>query len=198
MMDRITIIGIRIPNIRRMKDAERVSTMKSKVEGFLSKLKDEGQRIDVIFVRHLNRQARNPENTVLEVRLGNGEQALSVRNKFVKVRDETEWENFNITPTVRLATRVRIEILQAVSKVVKAKDTSVSRTQCLQFVNKPVLKVFRKDDRGNEYFRVMSFIDSVVWIIENEFEKQLDLRKAYQKAGSNFRSTITQHFVIMN
>jgi hypothetical protein len=146
----------------------------------------------------LNRKSRFPDNTVLEVRFQNETQAKSIRANYVKVRDSEDLENFNITPTVRLATRVRVEILQAVSKLMRQQDSSVSKVHCLQFVPKPVLKVFRKDVRGNEFPIVMSFIDCVLWALENDLEKSLDLKKAYQKAGSAFKGRMPQHFVVMS
>jgi hypothetical protein len=198
MLDRITILGIRIKNINKMRDAERNPLMRSKVEEFISQFKEKDQEYQIEFVRHLNRKSRFPDNTVLEVRFRDEAQARSIRTNYIKIRDNSDLDNFNVTPTVRLATRVRIEILQAVSKLVRQHDSSVSKVHCLQFVSKPVLKVFRKDVRGNEYPTVMSFIDCVIWTLENDLEKSLDLRKAYQKAGSAFKGRMSQHFVIMS
>jgi hypothetical protein len=198
MLDRLTVLGIRIPNIRRMKDQDRIQMMRQKVEELFDKLKEEGQVYEIIFVKHLNRQARNPDNTVLEVRLGDSKQAGDIRSKFIQKRTSSEWENYNITPAVRLSTRVRVELLQAIGRVIKADDETVSRTQCLQFVPRPVLKVYRKDSRGNEFHRIMTFIDCVIWVMENNLEKSLDLKKAYERAGSNFSGTLAQHFVLMS
>jgi hypothetical protein len=198
MMDRITIMGVRIMNIRRLKEEERNEVMKNKVREVLVKLNIEDPQPELVYVKHLNRQARNPDNAVLEVKLKNKQQAESIRSAFIKMRDSPTVENLNITPVVRLATRVRIEILQAVSRLLKSKDSTVSKTQCLQFVPKPVLKVFRKDNRGNEFPKVMTFIDSIVWVVDNNYENQLDLKKAYQRAGANFKGVIAQHFVIMS
>lgn len=198
MLDRLNIIGIRIQNIKGMKDEERNPIMKQKVESLVSKLREEGQEIEVVFVRHLNRQARNPENTVLEVRFKSEQQAGFVRANFIKKKESPDFENINITPTVRLATRVRVELIQAVARVIKQEDSMVSKTQCLQFVPKPILKVFRKDRRGTEYSTVMTFIDCVVWVMENDLEKKLDLKWAYKRAGSAFKGTLNQHFVLMS
>jgi hypothetical protein len=197
MLDRISVIGIRIPNIRRMKDDERNPIMKAKVEALVQKLRDPEMNYNVAFVRHLNRQARNPDKTVLEVRFGSSEQANSIRQNFVKKRNDAEFEDINITPTVRLATRVRIEILLAIIKVLKNQDSTISKAQCLQYVAKPILKIFRKDEHGNEFSRVMTFIDAVLYVKENSLEHHLDLQRAYQRAGSAFRGTMSQHFVLM-
>jgi hypothetical protein len=198
MMDRLTVLGIRIPNIRRMKDADRIQTMKQKVELVFGKLCDEGQVFEIVFVKHLNRQARNPDNTVLEVRLKDVKQAADIRSKFIQKRGASEWENYNIMPAVRLSTRVRVEMLQSIGRLLRSEDESVSGAQCLQFVPKPVLKVFRKDNRGNEFSRIMTFIDCVIWVLENNLEKRVDLKKAYERAGSNFSGTLAQHFVLMS
>jgi len=197
MLDRLTIIGIKIQDLGRMKDDERNPLMKSKVEETIKKIVDDDQEFEVVFVRHLNRQSRSTDFTILEVRFKSEKQAADVRSSFIKKRNSAGLENINITPTVRLATRVRIEILQAIGIAMKKEDSSVTKTQCLQFVPKPVLKVFRSDSRGQEYSRVMTFADCIIWTLENDAEKSLGLKKAYDRAGSAFRGLMSQHFVIM-
>jgi hypothetical protein len=172
--------------------------MRQKVEDFINPLKEAEQEYEITFVKHLNQHSRNPDNTVLEARFKNEKQASSIRANFIKKKDHADFSSYNVTPAVRLATRVRIEIIQAVARVLKRTDSTVSKTQCLQFVPKPTLKVFRKDNGGNESSRVMSFVDCILWVLENELEKSVDLSKASQRAGSNFRSTMAQHFVIMS
>jgi hypothetical protein len=181
-----------------MTDSEKVKAMKDKVAGVVEKLKEEGQAVEIVFVRLLNRRARTSDFTMIEARFANVKQASEVRTNFIKKRDSTEMEDINVIPTVRLATRVRIEVMQAVARLIKQNDATVSKTQCLQFVCKPVMKVFRKDSAGNEFPRVMTFIDVVSWALENNVQKQVDLGKAYEKAGSSFRGTLAQHFVIMS
>jgi hypothetical protein len=198
MMDRLTIMGIRIPNVRRLKEDDKVKAMRTRVEKLLDYIKEEGQSVEVLFVRHLNGQARNPDSTVLEVKFASSKQASMIRTNFIKKRDSSELENINITPSVRLSTRVRIEVMKAIAGSLKAHDKSVTGALCVQFVNKPVIKVFRKDGGGQEYSKVMTYIDSVVWVMENGLEKKIDFRKAYDRAGSVFRGNIAQHFVILN
>jgi len=198
MLDRLTISGIQIQNIRRMKDIERNPLMRTKVEEAINMFKEEDLEFQIAFIRHLNRQARKPDDTVLEVRFKDSKQAASVRSSYIKKKDDPTLDGLFITPTVRLATRVRVEVLQAIARLVKKEDSTVTKTQCVQFIPKPILKVFRKDSNGSEYFRTMTFIDSVVWVKENDVEKKLDLTKAYRRAGAAFKGILAQNFVIMS
>lgn len=198
MLDRLTILGIKVPNIRKMTDQEKIPALKSKVEGFVEILLDEGQTAKVVFVRHLNRKSRNPDLTVLEVKFEDAKQAGTIRSNFIKKRGSPELGDINVTPTVRLATRVRVELLIAIAEVLKKRDPLVTKTQCLQYTCKPVLKVFRKNNAGNEFPSFMTFIDCVLWVKENNCEDQLELKKAYERAGSAFRGSVSQHFVVMS
>ena len=107
-------------------------------------------------------------------------------------------EKFNVTPVVRLATRVRIEIMHSVCFLLKRQDQSIVRANCMQFIPKPVIKIVRKSAAGTELTRTMSFIDAVGWIKSQSLVQDLDLRKAYDRAGASFRGTLAQHFVLMN
>jgi len=202
MLDRLTIMGIKITDVRKMKEAEKIPIMKSKLEELLQKLKEEGQAFEVVFVRHLNRQSkgqnRNQDYVIMEARFASAKQASDIRTNFIKKRNAPGLDGINITPAVRLSTRVRIELMQAVATELKKSDREITKTQCVQFVPKPVLKIFRNDSRGNEYSRIMTFSDCVVWVIENDAEKRLNLTKAYECAGSAFRGMMPQHFVIMS
>ena len=107
-------------------------------------------------------------------------------------------DKLNISPVVRVSTRVRIEILHSVAELLKRGDPSISAAYCLQFVPKPVIKVISKSGAGTESTRTMTFIDAVRWVRENNLLNEIDLRKARTRAGSAFRGTMAQNFVLLD
>jgi len=135
---------------------------------------------------------------VIEAKFAAEKQAIDFRANFVKRKKESgEFDNLNIMPVVRLATRVRVEMMQAIARCLKQKDSTIDRAFCAQFVPKPLIKIVRKDRSGNELIRHMSFLESVSWLKENNMDKVVDMSKAYIKAGSAFRGTLQQTFVVL-
>lgn len=104
----------------------------------------------------------------------------------------------NITPVVRVATRVRIEMLHSIAQLLKRRDPTVISSMCVQYIPKPVIKVVRRTYAGLQNTRSMSFIEAVSWVKEQGLERFVDLSKAYDRAGATFRSTMAQTFVLMN
>ena len=104
----------------------------------------------------------------------------------------------NVSPVVRLATRVRIEIMHAIAELIKKYDRSVTSAYCLQYIPKPVIKVVRKSAMGQEFSRTMSFIEAVSWVKENHLQQSIDFNKARERAGVSQRSTLAQHFVLLD
>jgi hypothetical protein len=197
-LNRITVVGIRIPSFSRMTGDEKVSEMKKKVQSLVNKLQNEGQVFEVVFVRHLNRQVRGLDNTVIEVKFANDKQAKDLRSNFVqRKKDTSDFDSINIAPVVRLATRVRIEMMHSIANAVKQNDPTIERAFCVQFIPKPLIKIVRKDRSGNEVVRNMSFLEAVSWVKEVNQEKTIDFKKAYERAGSAFRGTLQQTFVIL-
>ena len=54
-----------------------------------------------------------------------------------------------------------------------------------------------KSFAGTEVTRSMSFIEAVCWVKEQGLLNVVDLKKARERAGSSFRGTMAQHFVLM-
>jgi hypothetical protein len=195
-LNRVTIIGIRIPNFTRMTGEEKVSVMRRRVQELVDRLQNADQVFEIIFVRHLNRQVRGADNTVIEVKFANEKQAKDLRSNFVqKKKNTSEMDSINIAPVVRLATRVRIEVMHVIATSVKQNDPTIERAFCVQFVPKPLIKIIRKDRSGNEMAKNMSFLESVSWVKENN--QRLDFKKAYERAGAAFRGTLQQTFVVL-
>ena len=196
MLNKITISGVPIENITNMDDTRKIRVMRSKVEEIFDNLKEPNQEFEIQFVRHLNKQVRGQKTSVLEVKLPDAKQAKDIRAAFVK-KSKSLKEKINITPVVRLATRVRVEIMHIVCEAMKKQDRSITKAHCLQFVPKPVIKVTRKMASGAESSQTMTFIDAVNWVYANGLENSIDLGKARARAGASFRGTLAQHFVLL-
>ena len=197
MLNRVTVSGLVIPDIFKMSEADKIVAMKAKVMETIDLVKEADQAYEIVFVRHLNNQIRGQKSAVVEAKFATEQQAKMFRAQYVK-HYATYKEKFNVTPVVRLATRVRIEIMHSVCFLLKRQDQSIVRANCMQFIPKPVIKIVRKSAAGTEFTRTMSFIDAVGWIKSQSLVQDLDLRKAYDRAGASFRGTLAQHFVLMN
>jgi hypothetical protein len=198
MLNKVTLSGIKIPNLQRMSENEKVSVMRRRVQEIVDKLENEGQKFEVVFVRHLNRFVKGFGSAVIEVKFASEKQAVDLRSNFVKKRkDTTEVDSINIAPVVRLATRVRVEMMHAISNALKQHDPTIEKAFCMQFIPKPMIKIIRKDSSGNEMAKNMSFLEAVSWVKENSRDRSVDFKKAYEKAGSAFRGTLQQTFVVL-
>ena len=197
LLNRVTVSGVVIENLTRMNDTDKVRAMRDKIEELFNQIKEPEQTLEVQFVRHLNKQVRGQKSAVIEVKLADAQQAKLLRAEFVK-KFNVFGKKINITPVVRLATRVRIEIMHSVCFYLKRNDPTITKAACLQFVPKPVIKVTRKTAGGTETSRTMTFADSINWVKENGLMDSIDLSKARDRAGASFRGTLQQHFVLLD
>lgn len=141
-------------------------------------------------------EERGQTFAVIEVKFADTKQARNFRDQFVKKQKSLE-EKINVTPVVRLATKVRIEMLHSIAYLYKRFDSTVTRSLCLQYVPKPVIRITRRTLGGTEATRTMTFIESICWVKENGLANALDLNKARDRAGARFRGTLAQTFVLM-
>ena len=196
MLNRVTFSGLNIEGLERMLEPDRIKAMREKVGEVIDLVKAEGQVYEILFVKHLNRHIRGAKTAVIEVKLKDEKQTKDLRAEFVKKRKSLD-DKINITPVVRLTTRVRVEMMHSIAAVLKREDPTVTRAQCLQFVPKPVIKIVRKTEGGLEVVRTMSFGEAIGWVKVNGHSESLDLKKARERAGAKFRGTMAQNFVLM-
>ena len=196
MLNRVIVSGVELPELQSAQEGDRVKIMKDKIVELFDLIKTPEQSYEVVFVRHLNRQKRGAQLAVIEVKLADSKQAQEIRSEFVKKRKELP-AKLNVSPVVRLATRVRIEIMHAIADLFKKYDRSVTSAYCLQYIPKPVIKIIRKSV-GVETTRTVSFCDAISWVQEQNLVDVIDLRKARERAGRSLTSTLSQHFVILN
>ena len=201
MMNKVTMAGVEVPGLAGLTtDEDRIKLIKETVGSIFDMIKYEGHEYKVLFVKHLNWRRRQP-TAVIEVKLENEKQATMLRADFVKRqkdKDPNLPSKLNIVPVVRMATRVRVEILHSVANLIKRRDPSVIRALCLQYIPKPVIKIVRKSVGGAELVQTMTFIEAVCWVKENDLTRAVDLSKAYDRAGSSYNRVLTQTFVLLH
>ena len=197
MLNRVSISGVTIEGLADLKEMEKVAPMKAKVNEIIDILKEEGQELQVVFVRHLNKQIRGQKTAVIEAKFQDEKQAKLFRAAFVKKQKELT-EKINVKPVVRISTRVRVELMHSIANLYQRWDTTVVKALCLQYLPKPVIKIVRKNASGAEVSRTMTFIEAVCWVKVEGLLKSLDMRSAYARAGASFRGTLNQNFVLMD
>ena len=197
MLNRITFSAVMIEGLQAMSEADKVKAMKEKVMEIVNSIKDPEQTFELLFVKHLNNQIRGQRSAVIEAKFANATQAQNIRKKFVEKHKELGLK-INVTPVVRVATRVRVEMMHSIANLLLKKDATVTKAMCVQFIPKPVIKVMRKNAGGTEISRTMSFTEAVCWIRAQGLENALDLSKARARLGASFRGTVAQHFVLMD
>ena len=103
-----------------------------------------------------------------------------------------------MAPVVRLSTRVRVEILKAMAEIITASHTNFS-AYCQQYAPRPVLKLRSTlpADRNSPPI-TLGFTDSIGWMRAKNLLSKVNLKAAYNSAGSTFGSTLEQTFVILN
>ena len=199
MLNKVTFSGVVIPGLEGLNDTDKIRVMRAKVQEIIELLQEPNQEFEVQFVKHLNKQVKGQKTSVLEVRFANSQQAMGLRAEFAKKQKTvTLPSKVNITPVVRLATRVRIEMMHSIANLIKQHDRAVTRAMCLQYIPKPVIKLSYKSAAGEDYSRSMSFIEAISWVKENGYQQTIDLKKARDRAGASFRSTLSQNFVLLD
>ena len=184
-----------------MTEQEKVKSIREKATEIVNLVKGADKEYTIVFVRHLNRTPRGAPKVVLEVRQNSNQQATDLRADFVqklKDKDPNLPAKMNISPVVRLATRVRIEILHSVANLLLRHDNSIVRAMCQQYIPKPVIMIVRQAAGGSEIVRTMTFIEAVCWVEQNGYSASINMARAYERAGSRFRGVLPQTFVLLS
>jgi hypothetical protein len=132
---------------------------------------------------------------MVEVRLNSVEVATGVRKAFAEKRKEGDGKSLGrlyMSNSVTLSTRVRVDIMKAISKKIASSNESA---YVAAYSSRPILHVRSTGTNGEVINRAYTFIDSII-----RFGKVLlrcDPDEAYRRAGTAFRGQIEQHFVVL-
>jgi len=170
------------------------------------RVEDNAADVKIAFVRHLNGhlEAQNPSRQMIEVRLGDQKQAATVRRLFGKLskswrlakRTPANFSGLSITNCITKETRVRIDIMQALAKVIKA--NSRMDAYVIQHISRPLMRVTETFDQGSRS-RSYSFTEAIAFTHTNcpGKLKDQDLLAAYNRAGNKYGPEISHHFVVL-
>ena len=147
-MNRIVFSGIEIHDLWAddLNWAQRLEKIKSAITNFIKIIEPDGT-YDLGYVRHLNFKLKATWQ-ILEVTMGTEAQAKALQKAYgAKVKSWRENKNFpddvkgtSIGPSLTLATRVRIAILHALAKEIKASKEDTD-AWVIQHVARPVVKI---------------------------------------------------------
>jgi len=162
--------------------------------------------VKITFIRHLNShlENQNPARQILEVRLRDPKEAGLIKRRFGQLskawrlarRTPAYFSGLSITNCVTKETRVRVDVMQALVKLIKANSNMDAFV--IQHISKPLMKVIEKFDNGSRT-RSYNYTESIAFF-HSRFPGKLcdqDLIAAYNKAGSKYGPEISHYFVVL-
>jgi hypothetical protein len=187
--DKMVISGLSSKTLKPAGRVEAALWLKEIVTQVLESI-EKGSSAEIIFVSQ--GRSGNREIPLAEVRMSSKETAIKIRRSFAqKKKAGQDFGRVYITNCVTLATRVRIEILKAMSKKFASDNTEMF---VMGYASRPVLHV--KSKNPNQRSMWLSFSDALLrygsGLIEN------DLGQAYRKAGVAFKGQLEQNFVVLH
>jgi len=156
---------------------------------------------EIKFINHLNPQV-NSDRRVIEARFESKEIAAGIREAFGKKKKDMRLSGVvpdilngvNVNLSLTRETRVRIEVLKALAKIVSSNTTRDVTAYVMQYSPRPLLKVVIKKGESN-FARVYGYTEAIEYVKENWTISDQDLFEAYNKAGNMKR--LEQKFVIL-
>ncbi len=136
---------------------------------------------------------------MVEAKLDKPEFAIAIRKAFADKKKKNllrpELSQLFLSNSVNLATRVRIDILKALSKKVAGKDEIA---YVAGFTSKPMLHIRRSGAplSTTKPLRSFSFIEAITRY--GDSVELGELETAYGRAGRSFNGQLQQNFVILN
>lgn len=205
-LDKVVFQGVYIEKLEG-KPAEKIPILKAAIKRVLKALlgqqtaengdvemerEEEDTVPKMMFVAHVNPQVRSPYR-VVEVRFENKETALMIRETFGRKRKEWRTTGMisdalngvSVNLSLTRETRIRIEVMKALAKVLTSNTTGNLAAYVLQFSTRPMLKVTIKQDPDTEYSRVYGYTEAIDFVKNSGYVvSDQDLFQAYQKAGN--------------
>jgi hypothetical protein len=142
---------------------------------------------------------QNQPLPMIEVKLDKKEHAIAIRKTFAEKKKKkslsSNLDSLFIANSVNLATRIRIDIMKAVSKKL---TNSAELAYVTGFTSKPMLHI-RKAGRPSAILKPMrsySYIDTVTRY--GNMVGVEELETAYGRAGRSFNGQLQQNFIVLN
>lgn len=166
-MNKVVVMGLDIPDLWESDDWKmRIAHIKDSVSD-LFKFINPGSNYNIGFVRHLNAKLKAARQ-IVEVTLDSEKIGRSIRKAYsARIKEWREKKLFpdrmngvSITPSLTLATRVRIAILKAIAKMMP-EEFEDTEAWVIQHVARPVLKVEQKEKDGRKILTSYGFAQAV-------------------------------------
>ena len=166
-MNKVVVMGLDIPDLWESDDWKmRIAHIKDSVSD-LFKFINPGSDYNIGFVRHLNAKLKAARQ-IVEVTLDSEKIGRSIRKAYsARIKEWREKKLFpdrmngvSITPSLTLATRVRIAILKAIAKMMP-EEFEDTEAWVIQHVARPVLKVEQKEKDGRKILTSYGFAQAV-------------------------------------
>ncbi len=100
------------------------------------------------------------------------------------------YERMFITNSVNLATRVRIDMMKAISRKLTTPDV---QAYVVGFISRPVMHVKKRSTNSQ---RSYTFVDAINFY--GHLIQPLDIAIAYKRAGKAFDDQLEQNFIVLN
>ena len=207
-MNRIVFSGIEIHDLwaEDLNWAQRLEKIKTAVTSFIKIIEPDGT-YELGYVRHLNFKLKATRQ-ILEVTMGSEFQAKALRKAYgAKVKSWRESKSFpedvkgtSIGPSLTLATRVRVAILHAIAREIKASKED-TEAWVIQHVARPVLKIEITQNNDANQFITLGFAQAIAYYKQELPYSNLssqDLYDAYSIAGNRFGQELNHYFVILD
>ena len=209
-MNKVIIMGLEVPEIwdtQEKKDdwKDRIAKIKDAVANLFNFI-NPGVDYNLGFVRHLNAKLKAARQ-IVEVTLESDKKGKLIRKAYAeRVKEWREKKLFpdrmagvSITPSLTLATRVRIAMLKAFAKVME-EEFEDTQAWVIQHMARPVLKIEQKTRDGNVVLTSYGFAQALAYMLkEMQFVvwSEQKLFTAYTVARTRFGAEISHYFVIL-
>ena len=187
--DRILISGMTSKVPRPSGREEIKGWLREMVSTILESI-EKGSSQQILFISQ--GRSDNRDIPLAEVRMTSKEIAIKLRKSFAqKKKTGQDFGRIYIANCVTLATRVRIEIMKAMSKKFSSDKEEL---YVIGYASRPVLHVKSKEKEQNQMW--LGFSDALVSY--GPGLEECDLGNAYRKAGVAFRGQLQQNFVVLH
>jgi hypothetical protein len=189
--DRLVISGITSKSAPPQNPEERKVWIGKIVQDILEAIIP-GFQGKIIFINQM--KSKGQQVLMVEVKLDSIKGAADIRKAFAeKKKDKADLGRIFIANSVSLATRVRVDILKAISRKLTNKDSSA---HAVPLISRPVMHV-RSTDTSEIWTtpKTYSFVEAVTRF--GHLVRQVELGEAYRRAGNSFKGQLEQHFIVL-
>ena len=189
--DRLIITGLTSKSPPPNSFEEKKKWLSDIITGLLNKL-DPDLAKNVVFINQGKKVGI--EIPMVEVRMTSRELAKKARMSFVaKIKKGEDFGRIHMANSVCLATRVRVDILKAITKQFGNQNGETMYVSA--YTSRPVLHIKKEGEEAQQRPYVMTFADAIERYgsrIEQDY-----LSEAYKRVGRAYFGQLEQHFVVL-